>query len=114
MSLSVEQNAFLNDVAKLIEFVNAKGEMLITGGELFRTPEQEQIYVSEGKSKTMNSNHLRRLAIDLNFIKNGQLISDKASLQVYGDYWESLNPINRAGMNFVSFPDNDHFERNVS
>jgi D-alanyl-D-alanine carboxypeptidase len=116
MSLSVEQNAFLNDVAKLIEFVNAKGEMLITGGELFRTPEQEELYVKEGKSKTMNSYHLKRLAIDINFIIviNGLLVSDKVTLQKYGDYWESLSPVNKWGGNFSTIADTDHFERHVS
>ena len=87
--------------------------MLITGGELFRTPEQEQIYVDSGRSRTMNSNHLRRLAIDLNFIQNGQIISDKETLQKYGDYWKSLNPINRWGGEFSTIYDPGHYERNV-
>jgi hypothetical protein len=115
MNLNAEQNAFLGDVARLIEFVrNTDNGMLISGGELYRTAEQEQIYVDSGRSNTMNSNHLRRLAIDLNFIQNGQIVSDKATLQKYGDYWVSLNPYNRAGMNFKSLPDYGHFERNVS
>jgi hypothetical protein len=114
MNLSSEQNAFLGDVAKLIQFIiNHDPTMMITGGELFRTPEQEQIYVSQGKSKTMNSNHLRRLAIDLIFIQAGKLVSDKNSLQAYGDYWQSLNPVNRWGGNFKSILDCPHFERNV-
>ena len=98
MNLNAEQNAFLSDVAKLIEFIrNTDNGMLITGGELFRTSEQEQLYVNEGRSNTMNSNHLRRLAIDLNFIQGGQIIYAKDILQKYGDYWESLNPTNRWG-----------------
>ena len=114
MNLSDEQNAFLLDVAKLIEYIyNRDSGVLVTGGELFRTQEQQQIYLSEGKSKTSNSNHLRRLAIDLNFIINGLLVSDKGTLQPYGDYWESLNPLNRWGGNFSNLADTDHFERNV-
>jgi hypothetical protein len=112
MSISNEQNLFLLDVAKLINFI-ANDNICITGGELYRTLEQEQIYVSQGKSKTMNSNHLRRLAVDLNFIIGGLLVSDKATLQKYGDFWESLNPINRWGGNFSTISDTDHFERNV-
>jgi hypothetical protein len=115
MNLSAEQNAFLLDVAKLINFIdNSDESVVVTGGELYRTLEQQQIYFKEGKSKTMNSNHLRRLAIDLNFIKGGVLVSDKDSLQKYGDYWESLNPINRWGGKFSNLADTDHFERNVS
>ena len=112
MNLSSQQFAFLTDVAKLIQFCYNRN-IVVTGGELFRTPEQQAIYLKEGKTKTANSNHLRKLAIDLNFIIGGKLVYDKAALQPYGDFWESLNPYNRAGMNFKSFPDTCHFERNV-
>jgi len=114
MNLSAEQNAFLGDVAKLIEYVyNKDSGILITGGELFRTMEQQKIYFDSGRSKTMNSNHLRRLAIDLNFIRNNAIISDKETLQAYGDFWKSLNPLNRWGGEFSTIYDPGHFERNV-
>lgn len=112
MSLSQEQAAFLLDACKLIEYATAQGFM-VTGGELFRTAEQQAIYVQTGRSKTFNSNHLKRLAIDLNFFKDGQIIWDKATLAPLGAYWESLNPKNRWGGNFKSLVDCPHFERNV-
>lgn len=112
MSLSDEQAAFLLDACKLIQRATDLG-WTVTGGELFRTQAQQEIYFKAGKTKTMNSNHLRRLAIDLNFLKNGQPVWDKARLQPVGDYWESLNPMNRWGGNFKSLPDTPHFERNV-
>jgi peptidoglycan L-alanyl-D-glutamate endopeptidase CwlK len=87
--------------------------MLITGGELYRTAEQQKIYVAEGKSETTNSNHLRRLAIDLNFIQNGKIVNDKEILLIYGDFWENLNPLNRWGGEFSTIYDPGHFERNV-
>jgi hypothetical protein len=115
MNLNAEQNAFLGDVAKLIEFIDNKDDgVLITGGELYRTADQQRIYYNAGLTNTMhNSKHLKRLAIDLNFIVNGKLISEKAILKPYGDYWESLNPKNRWGGNFKNLDDTDHFERNV-
>jgi hypothetical protein len=114
MNMNAEQFAFLLDFAKLIQFVENRNEgTFVTGGELYRTAEMEAIYLREGKTKTMNSNHLKRLAIDLNFIRGGQLVSDKVTLQPYGDFWESLNPINRWGGNFTTILDTDHFERNV-
>ena len=74
MGLVSEQAAFLLDACKIIQFAAEKG-FTVTGGELWRTPEQQEIYVKTGKSKTMNSNHLKRLAIDLNFFDNkGALI----------------------------------------
>jgi D-alanyl-D-alanine carboxypeptidase len=115
MNLSGEQSAFLEDVSKLIIFVhNVDGGVLMTEGEGYRTLEQQQIYFNAGKSKTMNSNHLRRLAHDFNFVKDGQMITDHATLKKYGDFWESLNPLNRWGGNFSNLDDYDHFERAVS
>lgn len=111
MSLSQEQAAFLLDVCKLIQYATEQGWM-VTGGELYRPPEQQEIYVKTGRSRTMLSNHLKRCAIDLNFFKNGQLIWDKKQLAPLGQYWESLNPKNRWGGNFKSLVDVPHFERN--
>lgn len=112
MSLSQEQADFLLDACKLIEYATAQGFM-VTGGELARTPEQQAIYVNTGRSKTLNSIHLKRCAIDLNFFKGGKIIWDKATLAPLGAYWESLNPKNRWGGNFKSLVDCPHFERNV-
>lgn len=113
MSLVIEQAAFMEDVAKLIMYVHSIQGWQVTGGELWRTPEQQEVYVKTGRSRTMKSNHLRRLAIDLNFFKDGRLIWDKRLLSQFGDYWESLNPKNRWGGNFKSLVDVPHFERNV-
>lgn len=112
MSLSQEQAAFLLDACKLIQYATEQGWM-VTGGELARTTEQQQIYLKTGRSKTMLSNHLKRCAIDLNFFKDGKLVWDRAQIAPLGAYWESLNPKNRWGGNFKSLVDVPHFERNV-
>ena len=59
MSLSQEQAAFLLDACKLITYATEQG-FVVTGGELARTPEQQAIYFKTGRSKTMNSIHLKR------------------------------------------------------
>lgn len=112
MSLSDEQAAFLLDACKLIQYATEQG-FKVTGGELFRTAEQQAIYVQNGRSKTLNSNHLKRLALDLNFFKDGKIIWDKGILAPLGAYWETLHPKNRWGGNFKSLVDCPHFERNV-
>lgn len=112
MSLAQEQAAFLLDACKLIEFATEKGFM-VTGGELARTPEQQAIYVQTGRSKTMNSIHLKRCAIDLNFFLDGKICWDKTTLEPLGVFWESLHSKNRWGGNFRSLVDCPHFERNV-
>lgn len=113
MSLVNEQIVFLQDVARLIQKCS-EFNMFVTGGELFRTEEQQEIYLKSGKSKTSNSMHLKRCAIDLNFFDGElKLISDKKTLQPVGDFWESLDKKNRWGGNFKSFLDCPHFERSV-
>ena len=112
MSLVQEQAAFLLDACKLIQYATDQG-FVLTGGELLRTPEQQEIYLKTGRSKTMLSNHLKRCAIDLNFFKDGKLIWDREQLAPIGAYWESLNPKNRWGGNFKTLVDVPHFERNV-
>lgn len=112
MSLQPEQTAFLKDVVKLLTFAEAAG-FEATGGELYRTQAQQDLYVKEGKSKTSNSYHLKRLAIDLFFFRDGALIQDKQVLQAIGDYWESLNPFNKWGGNWTGFLDCPHFQRSA-
>src|SRR3990167_10238318 len=107
MSLRKEQSLFIDDVVKLLNFAKQEG-FEITGGELFRTPEQQEIYFRTGRSRTMNSYHLKKLAIDLNFFRNGELIQDKEGLQKLGNYWEELSSLNKWGGNFKTFVDTPH------
>ena len=116
MSLVNEQAAFLHDVMKLIQF-STEQAFVVTGGELYRPVEMQEIYVRSGRSKTMNSRHLKRCAIDLNFFlqQDGklQLTYDLVLLKKIGDYWEGLNSKNSWGGNWNSFKDVPHFERRV-
>lgn len=110
MALVSEQAAFLLDACKLVAYATEQG-FVVTGGELARTAEQQGIYVKTGRSKTMDSYHLKRLAIDLNFFKDGVLCYDIEALRPVGAYWESLSQQNRWGGNFSRFVDVPHFER---
>ena len=118
MSLVAEQNLFLLDVAKLIQ-ESERLSFVVTGGELFRTPEQQAIYIKTGRSKTLASKHLQRLAIDLNFFRKDasgelKLVYDIPQLKPLGDFWEALSPgKNSWGGNWKSFKDVPHFERRV-
>lgn len=112
MSLVAEQAQFLLDMGKLVQYATEQG-WTVTGGELYRTVEQQQIHFKAGRSKTMNSIHLKRCAVDLNFFKDGALVWDREKLSSIGAYWESLHPKNRWGGNFKTLVDVPHFERNV-
>lgn len=118
MSLSKQQRIFTLNISKLITYAYLNG-IELTFGEAYRTKEQQAIYVKTGKSKTMNSNHLRRLAVDFNFFINGSLTYDFNAVKKLGDYWETLHPANRWGGDFNKnnikdgFVDTPHFEMHI-
>jgi len=125
MSLVKKQWEFVRDIAKLITFAEKHGIML-TFGEAFRTQDQQKLNYygyevqlndqeigfkkKEPTSWTLQSQHLKRLAVDFNFFVKGKLTYKKEDVQLLGDYWESLNPKNRWGGNWLT-PDTPHFER---
>jgi len=123
MSLSDKQWVFLQNVGNLIMWA-AKNGYKLTGGELYRSEDQQWLYyngktIEEGelvtvprKSKTMNSKHLKRMAIDLNIFKNGVLTYDLNDVEPLGRYWESLNTNNRYG-GFWKWKDVPHFQMNI-
>lgn len=119
MSLRTEQELFLLDFIQLIQYAYSIG-FTVTSGELLRPVEMQEIYVKTGRSKTMNSQHLKKLAGDLNFFKDGAYICSVEGLKELGKYWESLSPKNRWGGNFDkdwdkedNFKDAPHFERRI-
>jgi peptidoglycan L-alanyl-D-glutamate endopeptidase CwlK len=106
MTLGQHQQTFSRHLVALMQKAFADGYE-VRMGEVERPLEMQQIYVKTGRSKTMNSNHLKKCAADLHFIKDGILCYPKE----LGDYWESLDPLNSWGGNWRSFKDAPHFER---
>jgi peptidoglycan L-alanyl-D-glutamate endopeptidase CwlK len=64
-----------------------------------------------GVSWTMNSNHLKRRAVDFNLFVDDHYVEDCHYYAILGEYWESLDNHNVWGGNF-----NDiyHYERRNS
>lgn len=87
--MSENQRRFPLMVAELITFAYGNGYEL-TFGEAYRTEEQQRLYVGSGRSKTINSRHRDRLAIDLNLFRGGVYISDGALYRPLGEKWESI------------------------
>lgn len=112
MTLGQHQEAFSKDLTKLFLYIQSNG-FDIRIGEVERTIYQQRAYMRQGKSKTMNSMHLKRCAIDLFIFKEGEWVTTKTELEEIGHYWENLSPKNQWGGNWKSFQDVPHFERHV-
>ena len=101
MTAGQKQRLFVWNIHKLIEFAYAQG-FEMSFGEVFRTAEQQKIYFETGRSKTMDSRHLLRLAVDFNFFRDGEMlfaesanyIKDATAIKPLGDYWVSLHTDN--------------------
>jgi hypothetical protein len=117
-----DQFLFLQHICKLLEHAVSLG-YIVTFGEAWRPPEMQEIYKKNGKSKTLDSAHLNRLATDFNFFftdgaKHKMCTAEE--ITPLGDFWESLDPQNKWGGRFkvknkagdlVPFVDAPHFER---
>ena len=109
MKLSEQQRIFTLNISKLINYAYSI-DIHLTFGHAWRDSETQKRLVNQGKSKTMNSYHQKRLAVDFNFFINGKLTYNKHKICVLGKYWESLHELNRWGGNFKTFTDTPHFE----
>jgi len=113
MKLSDQQFEFAKDCV-LLELWMINHGYKFTYGEAWRPDEMQKIYYEQGKSKIKERGgpHGYRLARDYNIWVNGKLTYAKEILQPIGDFWESLNPLNRWGGNYKGdFIDTPHFER---
>ena len=125
--LSDRQKLFTVNLAKMIlKSVDLSFSLRL--GEVERPIEMQEIYFKSGRSKTMNSRHIQRLASDFTIEYNGRILfppgiiddqykKDLELCRPLGEYWESLHPDNvwggdwnRNGVYDESFKDPYHFE----
>lgn len=111
MTLRENQEAFLNDFAKLVLWCFENG-YTATEGEGYRTPEQAKLNAAKSKG-IVNSLHCDRLAHDINLFKGGVYISDSDGHRPVGEYWKSLDPANRWGGDFKRLKDGNHYSRSI-
>lgn len=133
MTLGQHQRIFSFHIAKLIIYAYENGYELSLG-EAHRTRSQIilnyfgyevvqggvlglSLKKSRRLSKTLFSVHEDRLAVDFNFFIDQKLTYSFQDVKCLGDYWESLDPLNRWGGDFNKngiedgFVDTPHFER---
>lgn len=128
--LRSHQQEFAFNLSLLIQRVHYLG-CRVTLGETYRTEDQQYLYfhgkniengkLVDGKKKswTMNSSHLKRLAIDINLFipsTNGHDLSwDSEYHKELGEYWESLDSRNKYAVTLKDGTKTDlgHFEMKI-
>jgi hypothetical protein len=108
MTLGQHQEAFSKHLVMLLQKAFSLGYE-VRMGEVQRPMEMQELYVKTGRSKTMNSMHLKKCAADLHFVLDGKICYP----QELGNYWESLDSVNQWGGNWKKFCDQPHFQRTV-
>jgi len=131
MKLSEVQQEFTFDVSLLIQHAYGLG-IRLTVGNAHRTESQmvlnylgydvviqsnKPVFVKRPRtSKTLNSTHGERRAIDFNFFKDGKLMEEKEiraskEIALIGSFWKSLNEKNIWGGDWKTPYDPYHFQR---
>jgi hypothetical protein len=109
MKLSEHQQEFARHVAILILYSHCLGYE-VTFGDAYRDPRVHGQLGEKVSYSSANSNHKRRLAVDLNLFKDGEYLGSTDDHEELGKFWESLDPLNRWG---GRWEDGNHYERHV-
>ena len=119
ITLAQAQHTFLLNLARLINYGASIG-LTLSGGELYRTAEQQALYLQRGLTRATHSRHQDRLACDLNVFVAGQYQRQVSAYAPLGRYWQGLHPLNRWGGDWngnrlpdEGFVDANHFEMRV-
>jgi len=112
-----KQKRFTKLVGELIAWAYAN-DYELTFGEALRPRWVAEVYHNQGKG-TLNSLHVKSLAIDLNLFVDGVYRKDAEPYKALGEFWKALDPEARWGGDFarwderqgksVPWPDANHF-----
>lgn len=107
MTLNDRQHVFAMNLAKLLQHVDSVG-LTCSVGEVHRPPETAELYAKRGIG-IKDSQHCKKLAVDLHLFANGKYLQNKSDYQPLGEYWKSLHPENEWGGSWKK-QDLVHFE----
>jgi hypothetical protein len=112
MTLGEKQRLFAKLVGQFITWAYSMGYEF-TFGEALRTQAQASANAASGAGIS-NSNHLIKLAVDLNLFVGGVYQTDTQAYKALGEYWKTLHPLCRWGGDFRDkngkpWPDSNHF-----
>ena len=106
MTLGEQQRQFAFLVSQLIQHIYSQGYE-VSFGDAYRDPRLHGQLGEKRGYGSRNSNHKRRLAVDLNLFKDGHYLSDGEAHRPFAEFWESLHPRCRSG---IRFNDANHYE----
>lgn len=109
MTLIEKQQLFSKMVALFINDLSERG-YAVTLGEAFRPLLVAKMYADQ-KTGIINSNHVSRLAIDLNIFLNGKYLLSKEDLLIPGKLWKSYSTdmVECVWGGDFEEPDSDHY-----
>lgn len=121
MSLTTDQHKFSRDLAKLLTEAFRLG-FEVSVGEVYRDPEWQKVMVQRGKSKTLNSRHTKKLAVDLFLFKDVdrskpglEFLQTISPYEDLGAFWKALDRgRNVWGGDWPGLRDAVHFEKKPS
>lgn len=105
--LGDKQKKFMFLLPKLITYIYEMGYEC-TLGDGYRDPRvfgMVGVYKGYGHK---NSNHKRRVAIDLNLFKGGEYLDKSEDHRIFGEFWKRLDDDCRWGGDFPT-PDGNHY-----
>ena len=106
MTLGEAQRKFTRLTAHLIMFIYVSGYEA-TYGDAYRDPRVHGNLGEKESYSSANSNHKRRLALDLNLFKDGKFLVTSEDHRKFGEYWEMLDDRCRWG---GRYNDGNHYE----
>ena len=115
MKLSDQQAIFTKHVINLIDFLNSLDWKVVIG-EVWRREITQKWLLEKGWTKTLDSDHLYKLAVDLFVWIEGIFLNNQEEnreiMKSAGDYWKELHPKNYWGGDYKKFVDINHFGMN--
>ncbi len=107
MTLNQKQADFAYHIAQLIVWGREEAGIHVMGAEWFRPPELATLYAKQGKG-IRNSNHTKKLALDMFVVENGRVTWRPQPYNILGAQWKTMHPSARWGGDFIS-RDRVHF-----
>ncbi len=107
MTLNEKQTFFTDQIARFICDCFDHGYPVILA-EAYRPPELAALYAEQGRG-IRNSNHTRKLAVDLFRVVDGRVTWDLEAYEPIGELWKACHPqLARWGGDFTN-RDSVHF-----